>query len=357
MKLIRALNMYLVDQIRFNWQIFLRHRVRTGLLLLAVGLGVASVILLTSLGEGARRYVNQEFSALGNQLLIVFPGRRETTGGSPPIYGTAPRDLTLEDAQALSRIPSINAVAPVIAGTTTISVGSLSRESIVLGSTPEIFQVRQLDISQGKILPDRTHREAMAVCVLGAKLKRELFGHGRAIGEWIRAGDRRLRVIGVLVDRGESLGMDLSDMIIVPVRTAEQMFNTPGLFRILIELTGNADLSRTEKRIKDIIRERHEGDEDITLVSQDAMLAAFDNILATLTLAIAAIAAISLLVAGILIMNLSLISVSQRKREIGLLKALGASSTQVRQLFLGESLMLVSLGSAAGIIFAWSVVL
>jgi putative ABC transport system permease protein len=150
--------------------------------------------------------------------------------------------------------------------------------------------------------------------------------------------------------------MDLSDMMIVPVRTAEQMFNSPGLFRVLIELTGNADLPRTEKRIKAIIRERHEGDEDITLVSQDAMLASFDNILTTLTLAIAAIAAISLLVAGILIMNLSLISVSQRKREIGLLKAIGASSLQVRQLFLGESLMLVSLGSVAGIIFAWSVV-
>lgn len=350
-------SMYLADQIRFNGQIFLRHRVRTGLLLLAVGLGVASVILLTSLGEGARRYVDQEFSALGNQLLIVFPGRKETTGGSPPIYGTAPRDLTLEDAQALDRIPSIEAVAPVIAGTTAIAVESLSREAIVLGSTPEIFQVRQLEVSQGKILPNRTRTEAMAVCVLGSKLKRELFGHSRAIGEWIRAGDRRLRVIGVLVERGESLGMDLSDMIIVPVRTAEQMFNSPGLFRVLIELTGNADTSRTEKRILEIIRERHEGDEDITIVSQDAMLAAFDNILATLTLAIAAIAAISLLVAGILIMNLSLISVSQRKREIGLLKAIGASSAQVRQLFLGESLMLVSLGSVAGIIFAWAVVL
>ncbi len=349
--------MYLADQIRFNWQIFVRHRIRTGLLLLAVGLGVASVILLTSLGEGARRYVNQEFSALGNQLLIILPGRKETTGGSPPIYGTAPRDLTLEDAQALARIPSINAVAPVIAGTTSIAVDSLSREAIVLGSTPAIFQVRQLEVSQGKILPDRTRSEAMAVCVLGAKLKRELFGHDRAIGEWVRAGGRRLRVVGVLVERGESLGMDLSDMIIVPVRTAEQMFNTPGLFRVLIELAGNADLPRTEKRIKEIIRERHEGDEDITLISQDAMLASFDNILSTLTLAIAAIAAISLLVAGILIMNLSLISVSQRRREIGLLKAIGASSAQVRQLFLGESLMLVSLGSLAGIIFAWSVVL
>lgn len=349
--------MHLPDQIRFNWQIFIRHRVRTGLLLLAVGLGVASVILLTSLGEGARRYVDREFSALGNQLLIVLPGRKETTGGSPPIYGTAPRDLTLEDTQALSRIPSIKAVAPIIAGTVSVSVGSLSREVIVLGSTPEIFQVRQLEVAQGKMLPDRTRTDAMAVCVLGSKLKQELFGQGRAIGEWVRAGDRRMRVVGVLVERGESLGLDLRDMIIVPVRTAEQMFNTPGLFRVLIELTGNADFTRTEAKIMEIIRERHEGDEDVTIISQDSMLAAFDNILTTLTLAIAAIAAISLVVAGILIMNLSLISVSQRKREIGLLKALGASSSHVRQLFLGESLMLVSMGSLAGVIFSWAVVM
>ncbi|WP_461483166.1 ABC transporter permease [Porticoccus sp.] len=348
--------MLLLDQLRFNSQLFLRHRVRTGLLLLAVGLGVASVILLTSLGEGARRYVDREFSALGNQLLIILPGRKETTGGAPPIYGTAPRDLTLEDAQALERIPAVRAVAPVIAGTASVALSSRSREVIVLGTTAAIFQVRKMNVAQGEVLPARARSEAMAVCVLGSKLKNELFGNRRAIGEWVRVGDRRMRVIGVLEERGESLGLDLRDMIIVPVRTAEQMFNTPGLFRVLMELDGNADFKRAEDRVKAIIRERHEGDDDITLISQDSMLAAFNNILTTLTLAIAAIAAISLLVAGILIMNISLISVSQRRKEIGLLKALGGSSRQVRQLFLGESLLLVSLGSVAGIVVAWVVV-
>lgn len=348
--------MLLLDQLRFNSQLFLRHRVRTGLLLLAVGLGMASVILLTSLGEGARRYVDREFSALGNQLLIILPGRKETTGGAPPIYGTAPRDLTLEDAQALERIPAVRAVAPVIAGTASVALSSRSREVIVLGTTAAIFQVRKMNVAQGEVLPARARSEAMAVCVLGSKLKNELFGNRRAIGEWVRVGDRRMRVIGVLEERGESLGLDLRDMIIVPVRTAEQMFNTPGLFRVLMELDGNADFKRAEDRVKAIIRERHEGDDDITLISQDSMLAAFNNILTTLTLAIAAIAAISLLVAGILIMNISLISVSQRRKEIGLLKALGGSSRQVRQLFLGESLLLVSLGSVAGIVVAWVVV-
>ncbi|MEZ5530029.1 MAG: ABC transporter permease [Porticoccaceae bacterium] len=142
--------MRLLDQLHFNSQLFLRHRVRTGLLLLAVGLGVASVIMLTSLGEGARRYVDREFSALGNQLLIILPGRKETTGGAPPIYGTAPRDLTLEDAQALERIPGIRAVAPVIAGTASVALASRSREVIVLGSSRKFSRCASSRYPRGK---------------------------------------------------------------------------------------------------------------------------------------------------------------------------------------------------------------
>jgi putative ABC transport system permease protein len=346
-------NMRLVDQIHFNTLVFQRYGVRTFLLLLAVGIGVASVILLTSLGEGARRYVDQEFSSLGNRLLIVLPGRKETTGGAPPIYGTAPRDLTLEDANALLRIPGVNEVAPIIAGTTTVARESRSREVITIGSTAGFFLVRNLNVGKGKILPPRADSEALAVCVLGVKLQRELFGSGSAIGQWVRVGDRRMRVIGILEERGESLGLDLRDMIIIPVRTAEQLFNSPGLFRIILDLNDNTSIVDTERRIRTIIKQRHEGEDDITLISQDAMLAAFGNILTTLTLAIGAISAISLLVAGILIMNISLISVSQRREEIGLLKAIGASSRQVRQLFMGESLLLISFGSITGIAFAF----
>ena len=344
--------MQLNDQLHFNWQVLDRHRIRTGLLLLAISIGVASVILLTSLGEGARRFIDREFSSLGNNLLIILPGRKETTGGSPPIYGTSPRDLTLEDAMALKHVPGVREVAPIIAGTASVALERRSREVITIGSTAGFFQVRQLEVAQGEKLPDLI--DASAVCVLGAKLKRELFGNGRAVGEWVRIGDRRMRVIGVLSERGESLGMDLRDIAIIPVRTAEQLFNSPGLFRVILELQGNADPDKTEKHILNIIRERHEGEDDITLISQDSILSSFNNILSTLTLAIAAIASISLLVAGILIMNISLISVSQRRREIGLLKAIGASSYQVRQLFLGEALMLMGLGSILGVIFAYA---
>lgn len=349
--------MRVTDQFHFNWQLFRGHRVRTVLMLVAVAIGVAAVIMLTSLGEGARRYIDREFSSLGNRLLIVFPGRKETTGGSPPVYGTVPRDLTLEDAIALGRVRTVRAVAPIIAGTAAVAWQARSREVIVIGTTPDFFPVRQLTTAAGNILPERADSDAMAVCVLGATLKRELFGNRNAVGEWLRIGDRRMRVIGVLAERGESLGLDMRDLIIIPVRTAEQFFNTRGLFRLILELREGADEDDTREKLFQVIRQRHEGEDDITIVSQDAMLAAFDNILATLTLAIAAIAAISLLVAGILIMNISLVSVSQRRQEIGLLKALGASGRQVRTLFLGEALLLVCLGSLLGTVTALAVVL
>jgi putative ABC transport system permease protein len=348
--------MRLFDQLVFNRQLFMRHRVRTVLLLLAVSIGVASVILLTSLGEGARGYVDREFSALGNRILIVLPGRKETTGGGPPIYGASPRDLTLEDANALGRIPGVLAVAPIIAGTTTIAHSNRSREVITLGSTDAFFTVRQLNVGMGRLLSARARTEPLAVCVLGVKVKRELFGSRRALGQWVRVGDRRMRVIGVLEERGESLGLDMRDMLVIPVRTAEQLFDSPGLFRILLDIAPSADSDKIQEQTLRVIRKRHDGEEDVTVISQDSMLAAFDNILATLTMAIAAISSISLLVAGILIMNISLISVSQRRKEIGLLKAIGASSRQIKQLFIGESLLLISMGSALGISVAFALI-
>ena len=345
-----------LDHCHFSGQALLRHRLRTLMLLLAVTIGVASVLLLTSLGEGARRFITQEFSSLGNRLLVVLPGRKETTGGAPPIYGTTPRDLTLDDALALSQISTIDKIAPVIAGTALISAGNRSREVITLGSTRAMFDVRNLRVGQGRILPASADHLAVPVCVLGYRLARELFGSTPAVGQWLRMGEHRFRVIGVLAERGESLGLDLRDMALIPVRSAETLFNSPGLFRIVLQLTGTGDEQYTKQRIRQIIRQRHEGEDDVTLISQDAILSGFNKIITAVTAAIGGIAAISLVVAGILIMNVSYISVSQRRAEIGLLKALGASSGEVRRIFLMESLLLASLGALAGTALAYSLV-
>ncbi|MBY4675111.1 ABC transporter permease [Marinobacterium arenosum] len=348
--------MKLVDQLHFNLQLLRRHRLRTGLLLLSITVGVASVIMLTSLGEGARRYVEQEFSSLGNQLLIVLPGRTETTGGAPPIYGTTPRDLTIADAEALGQLPGISRFAPIIAGTGRVSYRSFARDVITIGTNADFFPVRRLSLSLGQGLPADAASLAAPVCVLGARLKRELFGNANPINQWLRIGDYRYRVVGVLAERGESLGLDMRDMAIIPLRSAEALFNSPGLFRVLLEMKPQVSQELIKDRVRQTIRRRHEGEDDVTLISQDSVLSAFNEILTTLTAAVAAIASISLIVAGVLIMNISLISVSQRRAEIGLLKALGASGAAVRQLFIGEALMLAAVGTLIGIAVGEAVV-
>lgn len=341
-----------IDNLRFGFTALAGAPLRTALILLAMSIGVASVVVLTALGEGARRYVVNEFSALGTHLLIMLPGRNETTGGAPPLLGATPRDLTLGDALALLRSPHVRRIAPLSIGNAPVSHGGLEREVTILGSTSELFPVRQITVGQGKPLPVGDPTRGESVVVLGSKLKNELFGHRKALGEWVRINDRRFRVIGVLADAGESLGQDLGDMAIIPVASAMALFDNPSLFRILIQARSLAAIPKAQKTVREIILQRHEGEDDVTIITQDALLSTFDKILRVLTYTVAGIGAISLVVAGILIMNVMLVSVSQRTAEIGLMKAVGAANHQILQLFLVESLLLASAGAIIGLLLA-----
>ena len=341
------------DTLRFGYRSLTGYPTRTLLMLLAMSIGVTAVVLLTSLGEGARQYVLDRFSALGSNMVIVLPGRSETTGGAPPMVGATARDLTLGDALALYRSSAVRNVAPLIVGTANIAYGGLRREVMILGTTAEMQPVRELEMAQGRFLPAGEAERASNVVVLGARVKRELFGNASALGEWVRIEDRRYRVIGILTDKGESLGADIGDSVFIPVASAQQLFDTEGLFRILVEARARESIPRAVQAAREIIRERHDGKDDVTVITQDAVLATFDRILTALTLAVGGIAAISLGVAGVLIMNVMLVAVSQRTTEIGLLKAVGASGGQILRLFLTEAAMLSLLGAALGIVLAY----
>ena len=319
-------------------------------MLLAMSIGVASVIVLTGLGEGARRYVVAEFAELGTHLLIMLPGRNETTGGAPPLFGETPRDLTIGDALALLREPTIDRVAPLALGNAPVSAGSREREVTVIGATRDFFPIRHLKIGTGRSLPDIEPDRAVNVAVIGSGLRRELFGRHRALGNWVRINDERYRVIGVLAGGGHSLGQNLDDMIVIPVAAAQRLFDSPSLFRVLIQARSEADIPAAQSAARAIIRDRHDGEDDVTIITQDALLATFDEILGALTFAVGGIAAISLAVAGILIMNVMLVAVSQRVAEIGLLKAIGAPASQVLQLFLIESVLLAASGAVLGLL-------
>lgn len=342
--------MSLLDILTFTLGSLQGHRLRSLLMLLAMSIGVAAVVILTSLGEGARRYVTSEFSSLGTNLIIVLPGKSETTGGGPNMFiGETPRDLTLDDALSLTRSSTIRRIAPITVGSAAVSWKGRERDVPILGSTSELLTIRHWKLAQGHFLPAEDPNNATPVCVIGAKVRDELFGAQSALGEWVRIGDRRFRVIGVMATEGRSIGVDVQEVVIIPVASAQMLFNSPSLFRIIIEARNRDAIQPAIKFARSTLRERHQGEEDVTIVTQDSVLATFDRIFNALTLTVAGIATISLIVAGILIMNVMLVAIAQRTTEIGLLKAIGASGHQIQTLFLMEASLLSLVGAIIGL--------
>jgi putative ABC transport system permease protein len=320
---------------------------RSGLSLAGVSIAVSAVVMLTAVGEGARRYVTGQFAELGTNLLVAFPGRTETTGGMPGLAGT-PHDLTLDDARALQRsLPQIEHLAPVVMGTESVAHGERRRQMALIGSTRALLHVRKLRLARGEFLTADSGR-ADPVVVLGATAARELFPAGDAVGSLVRIGDARMRVVGVMARRGMQLGVDMDDVALVPVASAMRLLNRHSLFRVLIQVRAQADLEPVRRRVLALLAERH-GEEDVTCLTQEAMVSAFSAVVQALTLALAAIAAVSLGVAGIGIMNVMLVSVSERTREVGLLKAVGAARRQVLWIFLAEALLLAGAGAIVGL--------
>ncbi|MBK7463444.1 MAG: ABC transporter permease [Betaproteobacteria bacterium] len=341
--------MRLADTLRFARDAATGYPMRTSLSVLAMSIGVAAVVILTALGDGARRYVVGQFSSIGTNLVIVLPGRSGTGGFNPAnAITTTPRDLTIDDAAALRRASTVSRVAPLTVGTSEISFGGRLREIMVAGSTADFIPIRNFELAQGQGLPEEDWNRGSSVAVIGNTIREELFGNEPAVGQLIRVGDRRLRVVGVLKSVGQGLGMNTDELVIVPVALAQAMFNSNTLFRILVEAKSREAIPEAKEQAMEIIKQRHRGEEDVTVITQDAVLATFDKLLGALTLGVAGIAAISLAVAGILVMNVMLVAVTQRTGEIGLLKALGATARTIRLAFLAEAAMLSTVGAVVG---------
>ncbi|HEH9399380.1 TPA: ABC transporter permease [Aeromonas sobria] len=342
------------DVIRFAAVALLRQRSRALVLILAVSLSVTSVLLLTALGEGARRYVADQFSSLGKDLLVMFPGRKETTGGLPPVTGNSLRQITLDDMHYLGQHQPKVRLVPLVMGFAEAKQGARLRQTMLLGSSNGLRDTHGLVLLSGRWLPGDA-AEDRPVVLLGAVVARELFGQADPVGQWLRFDNRRFRVVGVFTSQSSNLGMDMAEAALIPVGSAMRLFNTEGLFRLLIQPLAGQAVSPLVKRLEQLMQARH-GVLDVTVVRRDAMLATFSTILSTLTLAVAGIGAISLLVSGIMMMNLALISTRQRTGEIGLLKALGADSRQIRQLFLWEALLLSGSGALFGTALGYALV-
>jgi putative ABC transport system permease protein len=339
------------DVARMSLQSLQRYPLRTAMLLVAIAIGVAAVVLLTAVGEGARRYVTNQFASLGTHLLIVLPGRSETSGGGIQglMVGETARELTLDDALAIARSPRIRGVTPVVVGAGTVSLGARERDTTILGTSAPMLEIQHWIMGNGRFLPPGDLEIAQPVCVLGHVVATEMTGGAPIVGQWLRIGETRCRVIGTLAQQGLSGGFNVDETVIMPVASAQQIFNTSSVFRILAEASDRDGVQAARRDILEIVKARHAGEEDITVITQDALVSTFDAIFNMITAGLAAIAAISLVVAGVLIMNVMLVAVSQRTAEIGLLKAVGAKHRQIIALFLTEAACLSLLGALVGI--------
>ena len=336
------------DFARLSASALTSQRMRSFLTALGIAVGIGSVVLLTSIGEGVHRFVLAEFTQFGTNLVSISPGKTTTKGISGGIIANV-RPLTIEDAQALERVRRVRAVVPVVQGNAPVEAGNRSRRTTVLGVGPDMPELWQLDVALGRFLPEDDARAARSFVVLGSRMRSELFGPQNPLGELVRIAGERYRVIGIMESKGQMLGFDLDDTAFIPAARALAMFNRESLMEIDLLYETGADSSEIVAQAEKILLRRH-GSEDFTIITQEEMLDTLGSILNILTLAVGALGGISLLVGGVGILTIMTISVNERTSEIGLLRAIGAERRQVMGLFLGEAVVLSGLGGAAGLI-------
>lgn len=343
--------MRIADATRFTFASLASHRLRTFLTALGIAVGIAAVILLTSIGEGLHRFVIAEFTQFGTNIISVTPGRIQTHGASLGAVNTI-RPLRIDDAIALRRVPHVVVTNPMVMGNGEVAHFGKSRRVTIYGAGADQARAFSMRTAAGEFLPHDDPRAARAFVVLGSKVANEFFGAANPLGQRMRIGGERYRVVGVMESKGQVLGFDLDDTVFIPTARALDMFNRESLMEIHVTYDPTAPLAEVEAGIRRILIARH-GAEDFTITPQQKMLEVFGTVLDAITFAVAAIGAISLLVGGVGIATILTIAVAERTAEIGLLRAVGATRMRILLLFLGEAALLAAVGGAAGLAIGW----
>jgi putative ABC transport system permease protein len=342
------------------------NRLRTGLTMLGMIIGVAAVVLMLAVGQGAQTMVNQAISSMGSNLLIVVPGA--TSSGALRSGSGSVQTLTMGDAQAIASLPSIKAAAPLVTGTAQLNYGANNWSTVVTGVTPDYFEVRDWGTESGALFTEVDLRSATRVVLLGQLTAKNLFGDEDPTGKTVRIKNSPFLVAGVLAAKGQSLdGRDQDDAVFIPLTTGQrQVFGNqfPGTIRFLMAQAKSAEMmEEAEAEINQLLRQRHrvaEGMEnDFTVRNMAALTAVASGAAKVMSVMLGAIASVSLLVGGIGIMNIMLVSVTERTREIGIRMAIGANRRAILAQFLLEALVICILGGLAGIAIgiggAWAV--
>lgn len=340
--------MKFADLLSLSLEALLAHRVRYGLSALAIGIGVGAVVVMSSLGEGTRRFIQLQASTFGTSVIGIHPGKISTMG-IPGAMGGSARKLTLDDARALARLPGVLAATPYAGGDAEVEYGHRSRRVRVMGVGGQMPRAWSMRVASGRFLPDVEWDRGSASAVLGPTLMRELFGDEPAIGRQIRIGRARFRVIGIMESKGQMLGFDLDDLAFIPVASALRLFDRPELGEVDLLAASTGESERLAERARRLMVERHGGEEDVTIVTQAEAMKMIDAVMNVVTGAVTAIAAISLLVGAIGILTVLWIVVQERAHEVGLVKALGGTNRQVLQWYLCEAALTSGAGGLAGL--------
>lgn len=334
-----------------------QNRLRTGLTMLGMIIGVAAVVLMLSIGQGARTKINETIAAMGSNLFLVVPGATSSGGFS---FGSGSvRTLTINDAYAVAELPSISATAPVTTGTVQLNYAAKNWSTIITGTTPNYFAVGNWKIESGTIFTESDLRSAARVVVLGSVTAKNLFGDEDPVGKTIRITNRPFLVVGVLMAKGQSLtGRDQDDNVLIPITTSERQITGnqfPGSIRyMMVQGKSAGDMDIAEIEITQLLRQRHriaKGKEnDFTVRNLTAIADVATDAAKVMSIVLGAIASVSLLVGGIGIMNIMLVSVTERTREIGIRMAIGANRRAILTQFLLEAMMICIMGGVIGLL-------
>jgi putative ABC transport system permease protein len=341
------------DTLRFALAALTAHRLRTFLSALGIAVGIAAVILLTSIGEGIHRFVLAEFTQFGTNIVAITPGKTTTHGASVGAIGSA-RLLTVEDALALKASRYAQYTNAGVTGNAEIRAAGRSRRVTVNGEGPDFSRAFNMQVAIGQFLPPDDPRSPRAYAVLGAKVRSELFGAKNPLGATLQVGSHRFRVVGVMAPKGQVLGFDLDDTVYIPTTRALEVFNREGVMEIHVAYHPGSPVDAVVDDLTRRLVARH-GREDFTVTPQQQMLDTLSTVLDVLTFAVAALGGISLLVGAVGMVTLMHIAVAERVAEIGLLTALGATRARIRTLFLMESTVLSTLGGLGGLMLGGGV--
>lgn len=337
-----------IELVRFVVSALGGQRLRSFLSALGVGIGVAAVILLTSLGEGTRDYIVSQFTQFGTTLIGINPGKVKTLG-VPGVLGGTTHKLSIDDAEALRRIPEVNEVVPMAFGQARVEGGGRGRAVFIYGVGWEAAAAWRFDVAQGSFLPRMDPHRRGSFAVLGSKLARELFDTRSPLGQRVRIGGYSFLVTGVMEPKGQLLGFDLDDTAFIPVATAMDIFNIDELHEIDVVAASSDAIEPVRDAIRRMLMERHRGEEDFTITTQTEALETFGRVISMITVAVSGIAGISLFVGAMGILTIMWISVHERTGEIGLLRAIGVSRATVQLLFLLEAVALAFAGGLLGL--------